>query len=47
MEHFLELMPNFVTVGQARGRAHIAGNQQLVVPGDNAARTPPAAGGAF
>jgi len=37
MEHFFELMPHFVAVGKARGRAYIAGNQELVVPGDNAA----------
>jgi hypothetical protein len=47
MEHFLYLMPLFVTMRKAGRSAHVAGYKNLLVFGDYAAGTPPVAGSPF
>ena len=47
VKHLLELVADFVAVGEARGRPHITRYQELVILGDDTARPAPVAGGPF
>ena len=47
VDHLFKLVSRFVTVGESRRSAYIAGNKDLVILGDDAARPAPVAGGSF
>jgi hypothetical protein len=47
VDQFLDLVSRLVAVGKSCGRTHIAGNQELSVPGDHTPRSTAIAGGPF